>query len=469
MTGTAARIPLDVWRATTIAGVVVGVAYALSPLAVLFAVAGVAIVQWACRGLSQRERRVVQVLLVSALVLRVVAVAVLFITSSRAHAPFATFFGDEEFFIRRSIWLRNLALGTPIHGADLIYAFDAVGETSYLYILAFIQVLVGPSPYGLHLVGVAFYLTAAVLLYRLVRATLGHMPALVGLGLLLYMPSLFAWSISALKEPFFFLLTSLTILLAVAMCRSPRWMSRAAALVAVVALIVVIETVRRVGGALAAVSLTSGLAIGWLVSRPRLLTTAIVLAPIALGAALSRPEAQVKVYQVVQQAAVQHAGHIKTSGYVYKTLDDRFYMNNADISGMRLFEAARFLVRSVVKYVTVPLPWDVQSRAALVYVPEQVIWYVLVLLLPIGILTSFRRDALVTALLMSHAAAAAFLIAITSGNVGTLVRHRGMAIPYIVWLSAVGGCDLVSRLVRRPAAAVARAGTEPRWNPDAPS
>ena len=29
-------------------------------------------------------------------------------------------------------------------------------------------------------------------------------------------------------------------------------------------------------------------------------------------------------------------------------------------------------------------------------------------------------------------------MALTSGNVGTLVRHRGLALPYIVWLSAVG-------------------------------
>lgn len=469
MTGTVARIPFDMWRATTIAGVIVGVAYVLSPLTVVFAVAAVVIVHWAGRGLLPNDRRAVQVLVVTAIVLRVVAVAGLFITRGRANAPFAVFFGDEELFIRRSIWLRNLAVGTPIHGADLIYAFDVVGETSYLYILAFIQILVGPSPYGVHLTGVAFYLTSAVLLYRLVRPTLGRMPALAGLALLLYLPSLFAWSISALKEPFFFLLTALTILLVVTMCRSPRWVNRAAALMAVVALIVVIETARRAGGALAAVSLTSGVAIAWLVARPRLLTTAIVLAPIALGVALSRPEAQVKVYQVVQQAAVLHAGHIMTAGYVYKTLDDRFYANQKDIGDMRLSEAARFLVRSVVKYVTVPLPWDVQSRAALLYVPEQVIWYVLVMLLPVGIVSSFRRDALVTALLMAYAAAAAFLIAITSGNVGTLVRHRGMAMPYIVWLSAVGGCDLVTRLVRRPEVDVARADTEPRWIPDVPS
>jgi hypothetical protein len=284
--------------------------------------------------------------------------------------------------------------------------------------------------------------------------------------LLRYLPSLFAWSISALKEPFFFLLTVATILLAVKMCRSPRWVNRAAALAAVIVLILVIETVRRAGGALAAMSLASGLAIAGLVTRPRLLVAAVVVAPIALGVALSRPAVQLQINQVVQQAAQQHAGHITTAGYVYKTLDDRFYMSDSSIEEMRLFEAGRFLVRSVVSYVTVPLPWDVQSRASLAYVPEQVIWYVLVAMLPAGMLWSFRRDALVTALLAAHAVGAALLIAITSGNVGTLVRHRGMAIPYIVWLSAVGGCEVVSRLARaRPSDASFPSAVKPRMEP----
>jgi len=127
------------------------------------------------------------------------------------------------------------------------------------------------------------------------------------------------------------------------------------------------------------------------------------------------------------------------------------------LDDIRGFEAGRFLVRSFVSYVTVPLPWDVQSRAALAYVPEQIIWYLLVALLPAGLVFSFRRDALVTALLIANAVASSLLVAITSGNVGTLVRHRGMAIPYIVWLSAVGGCELVCRIaaaarLRDPAA-----------------
>jgi hypothetical protein len=49
---------------------------------------------------------------------------------------------------------------------------------------------------------------------------------------------------------------------------------------------------------------------------------------------------------------------------------------------------------------------------------------------------------------MAHALVAALLVAIVSGNVGTLVRHRGMALPYFVWVSAVGACELLTRLAR---------------------
>ena len=44
--------------------------------------------------------------------------------------------------------------------------------------------------------------------------------------------------------------------------------------------------------------------------------------------------------------------------------------------------------------------------------------------------------------------AAAALVAVTSGNVGTLIRHRGLALPYLVWLSAAGAAALINP--RRP-------------------
>src|SRR6266571_1308240 len=47
---------------------------------------------------------------------------------------------------------------------------------------------------------------------------------------------------------------------------------------------------------------------------------------------------------------------------------------------MHFDEPARFLVRAFERYVTVPLPWESQSLAALAYMPDQLVWYRIVVL-----------------------------------------------------------------------------------------
>jgi len=151
----------------TAVGIGVGIVYALSPLTVWFVVAMWALHRYVVSGVDRDEARWLTTLLVIAVALRVAAVAWLFVHTNHAQTPFGVFFGDEEFYLRRSVWLRNVALGIPTHTADFIYAFDDSGWTSHLYVLAFLQVLLGPSPYGAHLLGIALYLLGAVVLYRI--------------------------------------------------------------------------------------------------------------------------------------------------------------------------------------------------------------------------------------------------------------------------------------------------------------
>ena len=453
------------WITATIVAAGIGVVYVLSPLTVWFGVAMWALHRYATSGFDADERRWLTAILVVAMALRVAAVAGLFVTTNHAQTPFGIFFGDEAFYIRRSMWLRNIALGVPTHTADFIYAFDDSGWTSHLYVLAFVQTLVGPSPYGVHLVGVAMYLFGAVVLYRAVRPTFGRAPALCGLGLVLFLPSLFAWSISALKEPLYFLFTSCSISWSLAMVRDRRWMIKIVALVGVVALVAALQTIREQGGVLTAAGLVVGLLIAWVVTRPRVMIAIIVLLPIVTGAVLSRPQNRFKTYVMVQGAARQHWGHVQTQGWVYKLLDPRFYGDRGEISDMQFVDSARFVVRAFERYVTVPLPWEVQSTAALIDIPEQIVWYLLVLLLPVGLVCSFQRDPALTGLLFGTAGVSIVAIALNSGNVGTLVRHRSLAVPYLLWLSLAGLCELLSRAGARGAARTEPAfrKAEPVW------
>lgn len=445
MTATGFGVSPRVWLAAIVTGVVIGAVYVLSPLTVWFVIAMAVILRCAIAGLEGTERRWVLALMLVAIVVRVAAVGGLFAVTNHNVVPFNSIFGDEEYFIKRSIWLRNVALGIPIHAADLIYAFDEYSATSYLYVLAFVQVLVGPAPYGVHLLGIALFVSGSVVLFRTVRPTLGRMPAVIGLALMLFLPSLFAWSISALKDPLYFFLTACGVAMTIRLVRAPQWESQALALVTLLLLTAMLESIRAGGAALTAASIVLGLAVAYLVPRPRWILVGVFLAPIAVGATMSRPWGQVKTIVAIENAAKQHWGHVATSGYVYTTLDDRFYPERSEIEDMHLDEGARFVVRSLERYVTAPLPWEIQSTAALAYLPEQIVWYLLVALAPFGLIGAMRRDTLVAAVLFGHAFVAAVTIALISGNVGTLIRHRGFALPYFLWLSAVGACDLMTR------------------------
>jgi hypothetical protein len=442
-------LPPGAWRLALAGGALIGVVYVMSPMTVWFTVAMVWLMSRATAGLTGSERRCVTAVLLVAIALRVLAVAGLFASTNHQAIPFGVFFGDEEYYIRRSIWMRNLALGLPLHTADMIYLFEETGLTSHLGVLAVIQMLLGIAPYGAHLLGTAFYLTGCILLYRTVRGGLGAMPATVGLILLLFLPSLFAWSVSALKEPLFVLLSASTIALAVVVVRGPGMLRRTVAVVGLVVAAWALESIRAGALAMTAASVFVGLTLALLALQPRLLVATAMVVPIAAGLALSRPVVQAKVYTGIVAAAGQHWGHVATPGYVYKVMDDRFYPDRSEISDMRFPEMARFVVRGLTRYVTAPEPWAAPSRAALSFVPEQVVWYVLAAFVPLGLVFAFHRDPLIAALLSGYALVAVGAVALVSGNVGTLVRHRGLALPYLIWISAVGICECAGRLAAR--------------------
>jgi len=190
------------WAVTV--GILVGFAYTMSPLTVIAIALLVPLWKTGIANLSDNERRWFTAIFVVAIVTRFAIIGGLFL-SADASIPYANFFGDEEFFKRRTTWLLNLGIGTPISPADYFYAFDETGKTSYLFVLTYVQALVGLAPYGVHVLNSLLYVAASVFLFRLVRPSLGALASLGGLVILLFLPSLFIWSISALKEPLFFL------------------------------------------------------------------------------------------------------------------------------------------------------------------------------------------------------------------------------------------------------------------------
>ena len=114
-------------------------------------------------------------------------------------------------------------------------------------------------------------------------------------------------------------------------------------------------------------------------------------------------------------------------------------------------EAARYIGRGVVSMLLFPAPWQIRSRAELAYLPEQLLWYGVVFTAVVGVAAGLRRDRFVTCLFAGYAAVALLAVAVNSGNMGTLVRHRAFGLPYLGALSAYGTAVLLTELVRRSA------------------
>jgi hypothetical protein len=434
--------------AAIVAGVVIGVAYTLSPLAVVSLAAVVIAVRAAGRGLTPVERRWFFSVVTIAIVLRLMAIAILFLTADPSQ-PFSSFFGDEELYKFRSVWLRNVGQGIPISPADMIYTYDPVGRTGYMYLLAFLQALVGDAPYGLHVFHMMLYVAGVLALYRFMRSAYGSTVSMAGLIVLLYLPSMASWSISVLKEPMNVFMLAGELMCAVYVVRAPHWWQKGLAAAGVLAFALAMESLRTGGIFTAAVGTIGGVAMAFVLARGRRLATAMVLVPVAAVVLLSLTPVQERVMANLRAVAFHHAGHVMTPGYSYQLVDPGYYSNRVLLNQMPAEDAGRFVGKALWSFFAEPLPWRAESRALLLYVPEQFVWYVIALMLPIGVVAGLRRDALVTSMVTAHAAAAIVLVALTGGNVGTLIRHRSLALPYLVWLFALGAHASVQWFIER--------------------
>lgn len=433
------------WRLWSLAvGLCIAAVYTLTPLTVCVVAAGAAVVPRLTAGLPRAERRWLTAIVVAALVTRAVAIGAVFVSNLPKHDDqfVGATSGDEAYAMSRGLRTRAILRGLTTDKYDFFVAYDEYGRNSYVTALTAAQVAFGPTPYSLRLLNTLLFTVGALLLFRQSRDAFGPQPALAGLAVVLSWPSLFAWSISLLKESLYFLLGATVLTAAIAAVRRPAWRSRALALTVLAAASMLIRDLRP-----GAVMLTiSGLLVGGGLYAASASKRTFVIAALCVGAvlglSLSRRSVEERLVRGLEAAAKTHSGHVFTVGRSYKLLDAAFYVNPQTPASSTLTltrdQAARFMIRASASFLTVPAPWHLHSARELAYMPEQVAWYAVVLLLPIGVLAGLRRDRLVTCMLVGYTLPTAMALALTNGNVGTLLRLRGLVVPYLVWIGAVG-------------------------------
>jgi hypothetical protein len=251
--------------------------------------------------------------------------------------------------------------------------------------------------------------------------------------------------------------TAVLLTSTLAAIRHPRVLGKVIAVVVMAISLWILDDLRR--GAL--ILGVSGLALA-AVSRvtfatPRRAIGGIVAALLAVVILWMQPPVRERLLRATENVAKMHAGHVFTVGHAYKLLDDEFYKNPGTparlVFDLTEPQAARFLVRAAVSFIVTPLPWEMTSRSELLFLPEHLLWLLIVVFVPIGAVVGWQRDATLTALLLGFAVPTAAVLAVTTGNVGTLLRLRGLVTPSLVWFAALGALAVYEWLLLRSQAA----------------
>jgi hypothetical protein len=444
------------------AGVAFGLIFTLSPMFVCFCLSLPLLFAWAGKGLAPRERRWAMGLLGVAVAARLLVLAAIVLLTDHNRQAFATLFGDEIFITHSSVWLRNAALNIPMEPMAVVALLEKYGSSGFIYAVALLQLWFGPSPYGLRLLNSALHLTACVAWYRVLRVAYGSAPAMGAFLALLFWPTLFIWSVSALKDSSIFFLNALLVTALFAAVHVNTWRRWALAAGSAIVLLPAIGTVRPGAMEIAAAGAAGGLA-GYAAARmPRLAAACAILGLLGLGLGLRSARVQESLLPRLQEAASYHRGTVATLGYTYKLLDEDLYGPvDADLYGpdtpqpdlhtMTWEKAIRFVMRAALSFWINPAPWQTAwvATTQLAYIPQQVLWYLAAALAIVGGVVGLRANLPLTSLLLAYTLAGMVIIGVSNGNIGTLIRMRDMAVPFVLCLSGVGAAALVEQWADR--------------------
>ena len=371
--------------------------------------------------------------------------------------------GDDAYYLGRAIRARDIMLGITQGRYDYFVVSDEYGRTSYLQLLTTLQVLFGPTPYRHSRAQFTAVCHRGISAVQAVPAGVRR-------------DGVITRADCAAVSAFTARVVDLDIERAVVFLRdrcdadgrdrrdsaARRNRQRRAALVAVVICLWILDDLRRGALALGISGLALAIAARVLLATPRRAITGAAIIAIAVVALWAQPSTRARLLDATANVAKMHAGHVFTSGHAYKLLDEGFYMHPGTPAAWPLqltgLQAGRFLVRAAASFVVTPLPWEMASKSELIFLPEHLLWLLIVLFLPIGAVVGWQRDATITACLLGFALPTAAVLAVTTGNVGTLLRLRGLVTPYLLWFAVLGGLAVSEWLLTRAHARTLTAG-----------
>jgi hypothetical protein len=281
----------------------------------------------------------------------------------------------------------------------------------------------------------------AGLVFLIARRLFGHPAgAFAGIAAAVF-PSTFLWSLMSLKDTMFIFAAALLLWLITLLLITGRWLL----IIPILAAFALVGGLRTYVQAMFTLLIPATVLLQSRVRLPRkwalsavLLTGCWALLWVSGGVQwFGVPVDQVNRMRYCMAAGANSAYVATAQAAAEECADEEV------VPARSLQEIVAWLPIGSIYALAAPFPWTAEHIAERVTIPEMVLWYGAAILGLIGFGRQWRSWRRFTHLL-GYIGGIFLLLAMTQGNLGTLVRHRGMIIPFVLIFSGAGAVWLWS-------------------------
>ena len=310
----------------------------------------------------------------------------------------------------------------------------------YSYMMGIFYYIFGYVPVLFRFLNIVMSIGTAVLCYKLAKDVFNKTVARTSFVLMLLLPSQFIYSTSLLRDMFINFFVMSFIYCALMIKRADKLSAKIRMLNYMCISGLLLYLLRDSAAFVAIVSL---LLYAVVIFARRNGSFFSVLGMFVLGALLlGRLPITDYLYKKTIELMNRHVAFVNCGGLTYRLLPDKYYgIGRGDCMGVTGLQAREIVfagLRGFKTFIVEPGPFFHSKYSYLLFLPEMIIWYFIVIFSMIGIMgTSRKADVRIVGLWL-FLLLFSVMIVMPGGNVEALIRHRGMIIPVYAILAGYG-------------------------------
>jgi len=313
---------------------------------------------------------------------------------------------------------------------------SSYGVNGYLYVIGMFYFLFGYSPITVKFLNCYFGAVAVIFIYLLGR-NYNEIAARIACFFMIFFPSLILWSTTDLKDTSTMLAS---VLLVYSITLIMRKITLSSLLLMIFALLMQFFLTKRDLWFLSLISLFlvffTGIFFNLSQRQKTRLCVSVIL--IALPLVSLTHIFDNAVITRMHKLFIHHIGNVHTQGISYRVLDESYYHDPDSIYEMPTQKLITSSIMAVIHFLLEPFPSRFLHKNFIVVWPQMIFWYSLIPSIFLGIILLLRNCMQKSLPVFIYTFLTTCSIAIGSGNVGTVFRHRDYVTQFYLLFAAIG-------------------------------